>query len=57
LVQIDDTGERKMPKAKTYGTRSGPPKDPFFDFSKTIEIGKDSSRKIYRVVYSREAVE
>jgi hypothetical protein len=33
------------------------PKDPLFDFSKTIEIGKGSSRKIDRVVYSREAVD
>jgi hypothetical protein len=33
------------------------PKDPLFDFSKTIEIGKDSSKKIDKVVYSREAID
>lgn len=33
------------------------PKDPLFDFSKTTEIGKSSSKKIDRVVYSREAID
>lgn len=33
------------------------PKDTLFDFSKTIEIGKGSSKKIDRVVYSREAID
>ncbi len=33
------------------------PKDPLFDFSITFEGGKDSSKKIDEVVYSREAID
>lgn len=33
------------------------PKDTLFDFSKTIEVGKGSSKKIDRVAYSREAID